>query len=247
MLVKTAARTLDLFETFAEMKGPLGLSEIARRLGWPVSSCFGLVRTLEARGFVYLVSSRRGFYPTRRMLEQVTQIAAHDPLHERASPILSSLRAQTRETVLLGKLQQQKVVYLEVFESEQSIRYTARVGDLKPLHSSAMGKALLASLPVPRRKALLGRTKLPAVTPNTITDPVRLMAHLEEGQARGWQMTRSENVGDVMAVARTVELGGETYGVAVAGPVHRMEIAVDAHVRALGAACNQLGADHGRR
>lgn len=241
MNVKTAGRTLDVFETFASERTPLSLSEMARKLGWPVSSCFALIRTLEARGFVYSVSPRRGFYPTRRMLDQVTTIAAHDPIHERTGRVLAGLRDATQETVLLGKLQQGKVVYLEVFEPAQSIRYSARAGDLKPLHSSAMGKALLASLPDEERRSLVKTIKLAAVTQATITDPARLLAHLDEGRARGWQVTRSENVGDVMALARTVDLGGETYGVAVAGPVHRMETALDAHVAALRAAGDKLG------
>ena len=50
MDVKTAGRTVDLFEVFAEAKSPLTLSELARALDAPQSSCFNLLRPLEARG-----------------------------------------------------------------------------------------------------------------------------------------------------------------------------------------------------
>jgi DNA-binding IclR family transcriptional regulator len=242
MNVKTAARTLDLFEAFAVVRKPLGLSEISRALGAPVSSCFGLVRTLQARGFLYSVGPRRSFYPTKRLLEQAQIIAAHDPVLERVAPVLAALRDETKETVLLGKLQQNQVIYLDILEGPQSIRYTARAGELKPLHSSAMGKALLGSLPEAERVRVLEKLELPAVTPATITDRNRLAVHLEEARRRGWYATKSENVADVMAVAMTVPLGSDRYGIAVAGPLHRMESAHERHVRALKAACARLEA-----
>lgn len=247
MNVKTARRTLDLFEAFAEVKAPLTLSDLARQLEWPISSCFALVKTLEARGFLYAVSPRRGFYPTRRMLDRTTIIAAHDPIAEQTDAVLSDLRDTTNETVLLGRLQAGHVVYLNVFETEQSIRYSARPGDLKPLHSSAMGKALLAELPAKDRDALLATVELKQVTPQTITDPAKLLAHLDQGRTRGWHFTKSENVSDVMAVAKAIRLAGEPYGVAIAGPVHRIDGNVERHVKALQASCSKLERSHGEQ
>jgi len=58
MHVKTAGCTLDLFEVFARKKKPLSLSQLARAIGAPVSSCFGIVRTLEARGYLHEVKAR---------------------------------------------------------------------------------------------------------------------------------------------------------------------------------------------
>ena len=245
MNVKTARRTLDLFEAFAEVKAPLTLSDLSRHLEWPISSSFALVRTLETRGFLYSVSQRRGFYPTRRMLDRTTIIAEHDPIAEQTGAVLSHLRYATGETVLLGRLQVGQVVYLNIFEPQQSIRYSAKPGDVKPLHSSAMGKALLAGLADEDRDALLSTVELRKVTPFTITSRARLVAHLDEGSRRGWQMTRSENVSDVMAIAKSVWLAGEQYGIAIAGPVHRMDVDVDRHVKALQEACGQLELSHG--
>ena len=36
-------------------------------------------------------------------------------------------------------------------------------------------------------------------------------------------MTRGENVSDVMAIAAPIRRAGATFGVAIAGPLHRME------------------------
>ena len=243
MDVKSAGRTLDLFEIFSSLKTSLTLTDLSRQLEWPASSCFALVRTLESRGYIYEVSSRRGFYPTRRMLDRAMVISANDPISEMTNEVLTQLRDATNETVILGRLQSNRVVYLSVIEPAQSIRYTALPGDLKPLHASAMGKALLGALPSLERDKVLDAIELKRVTPATITNRRKLISHLEEGQARGWQMTRSENVSDVMAVARPVKLAGDQYGVAIAGPVHRMEASVDRHVKSLLGACAQLERD----
>ena len=56
--MKTADRTLDVFEAFAEAKRPLSLSEIARMIDSPVSSCHGL-RTLQKSGYMYALDVRR--------------------------------------------------------------------------------------------------------------------------------------------------------------------------------------------
>ena len=66
--VKTAARTLDVFEVFAAARGPLTLTELAARLGSPLSSCHALVRTLQSRGYVYILDERKRVYPTKRLL-----------------------------------------------------------------------------------------------------------------------------------------------------------------------------------
>ena len=60
--VKTADRTLRLFETFAEEARPLPLSELGRLLSIPVSSCLALIRTFQNAGYIYEVRRRSGYY-----------------------------------------------------------------------------------------------------------------------------------------------------------------------------------------
>lgn len=237
MDVKTAGRTLDLFETFAKAQTPLSLSELARALNAPLSSCFNLIRALQARGYLYSLQPRRQLYPTRRLFEVATAIVAGEPWMARVEPVLTRLRDQTRETVILGKRQGDRVVYLNVIDGPQSIRYTARAGDLKPLHASAIGKALLGALAPAELAELLKQLPIERVTAATITDRSALLANLEHGRKQGYFVTMGENVADVMAVAATVRLGGDVYGIAIAGPIHRMKSDLTKHVSALSAAC----------
>jgi DNA-binding IclR family transcriptional regulator len=235
MDVKTAGRTLDLFEIFAKAQTPLSLSELARALNAPPSSCFNLIRALQARGYLYSVQPRRQLYPTRRLFEVASAIALGEPWMARIEPALVGLGDQTQETVILGKRQGNRVVYLSVIEGSQSIRYSSQAGALKPLHSSSIGKALLGALDPAEATELLKQLPLERVTEATITDRNALLA--DRGRKQGYFITAGENVADVMAIAATVRLGSEVYGIAVAGPIHRMESALTPHVAALVATC----------
>lgn len=226
--VPSAERTLNLFEAFETSGKPLVLSDLAQRMDVPVSSCHGLVQTLVHRGYLYAVSRRKDFYPTRRLLDLAQTIVRNDPFLERIEPQLNALRDETRETVILGKRQADAVLYLDVVEGLHTVRYTAKPGEYKPLHSSSIGKVMLGTLSHDALDAWLAEHPLPAVTGRTLVDASRLARDLELSRRRGWFMTRGENVEDVTALAVALSIRDETFGLAVAGPSHRMEKRIDA-------------------
>jgi len=219
---RTSLRGLEVLETFRKAGKQLSLSELARLSGIPVSTCHGVVRALERRGFLYFATPREG-YPTRKLLELAAAIDARDPVVAQLAPVLAALRDETGETTLLGTRQGDAVIYLLVIEGPQAIRYTAHAGDRKPLHSSAIGKVMLGAMAEGERLAWLKAHRLPRVTGETITSARRLRADLAAAHRRGYYLTRGENVSDVMAIAAPVRRAGATFGVAIAGPLHRMQ------------------------
>jgi DNA-binding IclR family transcriptional regulator len=221
--MSTVDRTLDIFEAFAEAKKPLSLSEIARMIDSPVSSCHALLRTLQKSGFLYALDVRRRYYPTRRLFEVSSTIVAHDPMGERLTSVLRKLQDETGETILLGQRQDKQIIYLQVLESPQVIRYAAAVGAIKPLPSTAIGKALLGEMNDEDLAGLLAELVHPQVTESTITNPEQLLADIQRARKRGYFVTRGENIPDVMAIARTCSVDGEQLAIAVAGPMHRLE------------------------
>ncbi len=219
---RTSLRALDVLETFRKAGKQLSLSELSRLSNIPVSTCHGVVKALEKRGFLYFASTREA-YPTRKLWELAAEIDAKDPIATRLGPTLSALRDEAGETTILGTRQGDAVLYLLVFESPQAIRYTAHTGERKPLHSSAIGKVMLGVMSEEERLAWLKQHPLPRVTERTITSARRLRADISAAYQRGYFVTRGENVADVMAVAAPIRLAGTTFGVAIAGPLHRME------------------------
>lgn len=241
MDVKTAGRTVQVFELFSQKQQPLSLSEVSRALNMPLSSCLYLVRALENRGYLYGVGAHKSLYPTRKISEIANAIAAGEPWVQRMEPKLAELRDATQETVILGKRQGKfGVIYIAVLEGPQTIRYSSQIGDLKPLHASAIGKAFLMSLDADKRAKLLAKLPLPKVTSTTFTDAEALAKDLVAGRKRGYATTMGEHVSDVMGIAKTVSLGAECFGIAVAGPLYRMKAEATRHAAKLEKVCRDI-------
>ena len=229
---RTALRPFAILEAFRAAGKPMMLSEVAHKTGIPVSTCHGVLRALEQSGYLYFLPSKEA-YPTRRLLEMAQEIALHDPVASRIVPQLYKLRDATNETVVLGALRNDHVVYLEVVESGQTIRYASRPGDVRSLHSTALGKAMLMSLPKLERDLRIEALKLRPVTGDTITSQRSLRRELEQSLTRGYAISRGENSPDVMAIAMPLRHAGTMLAISVAGPISRMAVGEAVIVRRL--------------
>jgi IclR family acetate operon transcriptional repressor len=231
MTVPAASRTLDLIEAFSETRRPMTISALAKHLGLPPSSCHGLVKTLEERGYLMEHKALGGYYFTKRLEKHALRIGGFEPLPAWVLPALSAMRDQSDETVLLAKLSGASAVYVEVLESAQSVRYMAGVGDARPLYASAAGKALLGALPAEERRALVRQLKLVKRNERTIGTQKELLHDIDTSLERGWFMTRGEYLSDVCALAVPLRLGGDDYAVVLAGPLARVEARLQQHVK----------------
>lgn len=221
--VKSAQRILDIFELYASRPEPATLSSIASTLRMPKSSCLALLTTLASNGYIYEVRPQIGYYPTRRWLDKAQAISAHDPVVREVRPYLEALRDSTGETLILAKLVDRHILYIDVVESKQTLRYTAVAGQFKPLHGTASGRAALGALPREKREALLDIIDFVKLTPRTIVDRDALGRDIEEGTSRGWHVSRGENVADAAAIAISFVLMNEIFVLVVAGPTVRLE------------------------
>jgi IclR family acetate operon transcriptional repressor len=221
--VKSARRVLDILSYYGKRRAPAGLAAISRDLNLPKSSCLALIDTLQRTGFLYLVNADEGYYPTRRWLELAQLIALHDPLLSRVRPFMEDLCSQVGETVILGRRDASRVVYMDVVESRETLRCTAVPGQIKPLHGTASGKALLSTLSPEELRLTIKSIDLVAITPRTITDAEQLENEVLAGCRRGWHVSRGENDPAVIAIAAPVKLGGEQFVLVAAGPLQRVE------------------------
>ena len=226
---KTARRTLEVFEAFQQRRRPISLTELARILKAPISSCHGIVRTLIARGYLYNVDAERNLYPTKRLLQLAETIAGSDPILRLLSSSLSRLRDVSGETLVLGKWQDNVVVYLDVVESRQTIRYSAQPGDTQPAHFSSIGKAILAQMDDKALSAWLAANPLERQAPKMNITSRQLHRELKAARASGYCVAGGETAKDVMAVAVAIASRGDPIGVAIAGPSSRIKPAARRH------------------
>lgn len=222
MEVKLVARTLELIELYAQARRPMPLTELAQGLGAPMSSCLALVRTLVARGYLYEVRRRGGYYPTARLHALSAQIQSGDPWLDHVQPHLAALRDAAHETVMLGKIQDGAVVFLDVLESTLPVHYSARPGERRPMHTSAVAKAILARLGPAERDSMLALADYTRYTERTLVTRDALRAEVERVEAQGWAANVGESVADLTGLAVALDLGGEWYALCMAGPTPRV-------------------------
>jgi IclR family transcriptional regulator, acetate operon repressor len=221
--VRSVARALRIFEVFAASGVPMTLSEIAAKIKMPPSSCLLIIRTLLARGYLYTPGRRNAYYPTQRLADVAKDIARNDPIIARFQPHLEHLRDETREMVTLAKLQGKKLIYLAVAESREVVRATTKPGVLRPLHSTATGKALLAALDAAEREALINALELEPMTDRTIDSADDLRRAVAEVARRGYAINAGESVAGLSAVSVASHAGDGLYAITIMGPSQRFD------------------------
>ena len=245
MSVKTAERMLDVIELFALERRPLSLSEMAARLEMPASSTHALINTLLGRGYLYQISRRLGYFPTRKLKQMSDAIAGAAPLLDVFGRRLAALRDASGETVLLTKHQGDAVINLDVYESAQSVRFSPVLGERKPMHSTAAGKAMLGTLSEEELMRVVARLRLERHTETTITDRAMLVADIARGRKRGWYCIVGENIRDLMSIAVPLAIGGEIYAVTIGGPIQRIKLNTAAHAERLLRTCGAIRRESG--
>lgn len=143
-------------------------------------------------------------------------------LQRHASDLIEELVELSGETCFLGVLDQNTVLYIAAVHSPHAIRPAARVGSRMPLHSTGIGKVLLAWGDRERRAELLS-APLERRTPNTITDLVTLDAHLADVRACGYAVDEVENEEGVRCVAAPIRdhTGATVAALSVSAPAYR--------------------------
>lgn len=232
-LVKSAIRTMQVFSVFAQLKKPLSLAELSKQLNAPKSSCHELMQTLVHLGFILVIDGGKAYYPSRRFWDTAEQINQFNPIKDRIQGLLKDLRDKTGETVFIGRLQGNKVVYSEVFDGTHTIRYTAQSGDIKSVHASALGKALLSILPEEERERVLAGIKLARFNANTIASKSKLKQHLLDSSREGFFITRGEHQPDVVGLAIPITVQGHQLAIGMAGPAQRMEQKLKSYLAAM--------------
>lgn len=223
MVVRQAANVLELIEYFSQRLRPATLSEISDDLGWPRSSTFNIVDTLLQRGYIYTPDGRFGYYLSPRLQILADMITNAAPLPARVYELISSVAEETGETVSLAAPAGLNVTLIHVVESRSVIRYSAAVGKLLPIHTTAAGRAVLSQMPAAVQDALLAKVTFTAYQPNSLMSREAVLQEIETSLSRGWFQANTEFTPDVSGLAFSLPVMGRKMSVAIGGPSYRMQ------------------------
>ncbi|MCL6580826.1 MAG: IclR family transcriptional regulator [Firmicutes bacterium] len=225
MPLRSVRRALAVLRAFEDPPHVLGISDLARALGLSKGTVHLVVGVLEAEGFLER-EGESGKYQLGPAIYRLTAAARHD-LRLAAREPLRRLYAETSFPAYLAVLLDGRAVVVEKAGPTLTFLPVLDVGTPVPLHSSALGKALLAFRPEAEREALLERLAaagLPATTPATITDPAGLREELRRIREEGLALDREESLPGVVCLAAPVRgATGETLAaVSVAAPAQAL-------------------------
>ena len=219
--IRAVDRVCDILDLLLDDTDGVSLMQVAEVTELPKSSAFRYLATLEARRYVErdedaMYRLGLAFVPFRsRQLELLTQ---------RARPRLEQLRNKLEETVNLGMLDGHRVTYLDIVESPRSVRLAARPGDRDWIHSTALGKAIAAHLPVDRVRDILAAEGMPRLTAATVTDPQAYLAEIAAAREQGWALDDGENEPDGRCVAVPFAQSRLPMAVSVSAPSSRLPL-----------------------
>jgi IclR family KDG regulon transcriptional repressor len=218
----TVLKAVRVLRAFTYDEPVLGVSELARRLGYGKSTVHRILITLAEEGLVARTPS--GQYRLGLGLLELGQVAvASLELREVAHGPLERLRNDTGETAHLAVFEPPDVVYLERFESPSTLRMFSRLGRRNHAHVTSSGKCLLAFGTSGDLDEVIA-AGLPRIGPRSITQPRLLETALEEVRDRGYAVSVEESERGVASVGAPVfdHHGNCVAAVSVAGPVLRM-------------------------
>lgn len=230
--IQVLARAADVFRALQAHPSGLTQAEIGEQIGLSRSTVSRLVLSLEAEGLVS-ASGPRGRYRLGPEFVRMAAAARRSAWQE-FHPLIAELSAQIGETVDLSVLERDRALFVDQVVSGARLQAVSAVGDSFPLHASANGKALLASLPEPDvRRVILG--PLDRFTSRTVTDPDVLERELEQVRKTGIAFDREEHSEGVCAIGLVVGLvDHDLLAVSVPMPTHRFSIRENEILDALG-------------
>ncbi len=196
-------RALTILDTIAARPGGMTNADLSRKLQIPKSSASYILRALENSG--YLRRSQNGKYKLGLKLLSLRHSALEElDIRELALPTLEQLVEHTGKTGHIAILDREEAVYIERVAAPGFVKMDTWIGRRMDLHSTAVGKALLAFQSMEFLQQVMASRGLPPHTPKTIIGQGKLLKELEKVRADGYAVDDEENSVGVRCAAAPI-------------------------------------------
>lgn len=249
-MIQSVDRAARILATLSGDVGRLGVSELSSRLGLAKGTVHGLLRTLQAHGLVEQDTETDKYQLGPALLALSNRYLGINELRSRSLAWSELLAARTNETVRVAAPHRDGVLIVHhVFRPDSSLQIL-EVGEMLPLHASALGKAVLAYMPPEALKAFLESRTLPKLTAHTLVDEAALQHDLESVRTRRHALENEEAVLGEGGIAAAIfnRRALVTGAIGIAGPQERlfasdrMPVLADAVLEAARGISRDLGA-----
>jgi DNA-binding IclR family transcriptional regulator len=213
-------RAFSLLEVVGSDGTSVGLAELSRRAGLPKATTYRLANQLIELHVLERVGEE--YQLGLKLFELGSSVARQREVREAALPFMEDLYEATHETIHLGVLDDAQVLYIEKIAGRRKCTVPTALGTRKPLHSTGLGKAMLA-YSNPELQDEVIANGLPRRTRYTITDPRRLQLELNRAAETGVAYDREEyEIGITCVASPLLNAAGRAWAaISVTGPTTR--------------------------
>ncbi len=224
--VRVLHKTLDILETIKTTESGFTLAQLARQVELPKATVYRILTTLETRGYLDRASGG-GYRMAKKLFDLQRTVPLEQVLTRVALPAMERLAASCKETVNLGILDAGEVVVINTVESPQAVRMSSKIGNRRYLHSTALGKVLLAGIPDKEVLRLIRLRGTPRLTAETLTTKAAVMTEIQKVRHQGWAIDNQENEVEGRCIGAPIAGpdGRVVAALSISGPVFRMDMA----------------------
>jgi DNA-binding IclR family transcriptional regulator len=202
----------------------MGVTEVAERLALDKANAHRTLAALVRLGYVEQDPSTRRYGATVRVVELARSILDSKDLTVVAAPHLKSLWAASGDNTHLAVLAGDHVVYVSTLNGTTLLSANAAIGQSGPLHCTATGKAIVASLPRGTAEALIKSLDFEAFTQRTVTSAAAFQQDLAQVRVTGYAVDDREYHPGVRCVAAPIfGIGGVIASLGISAPADRMD------------------------
>jgi DNA-binding IclR family transcriptional regulator len=247
--VQSIGRAFAILEAIARSRDGIGLAELSKSVALHNSTTFHLVKTMVLLGYVRQLRDKR--YRVGRPLFALAASSLDDiEMVSMATPVLEDLSRETGESGHFAVPMNDTVIVIARTSGSGAFQLAGRVGVVRPVHCTALGKIILAALRPDQLDRYLQRAELKALTAKTIIDAATLRREVAEIQRSCVAFDDGEFDPEVRCIAVPVrDFTGQTIGaIGISGPVWRLSVqALQSRASLVQNAAERLSAEFGAR
>lgn len=220
--VKSTETTFEILEALQELDGA-GVTELSNHLDLPKSNVHNYLSTLKQEEYVLKDDST--YHIGIRFLELGAYARNRMDIYQIAKPEVEKLAEETGELANLLIEEHGRGSYLHRAHGDQAVQVEAYTGTRVHLHSTALGKVILANLPRDRVEEILDIHGMPSSSENTITDRDALYDRFETIRERGYAVDDEERLKGLRCVAAPILSNQNRVlgAISLSGPTNRMQ------------------------
>lgn len=209
--------------TALEKLGNAGVTDLARETGIAKSTVHDHLQTMVDHE--YVLKRDTTYELSLQLLSHGGRKRDEMALYRVARPELRELADSTGELVNLVTEEYGRSVYLDLKRGDNAVSLDSYLGKREYLHSTAVGKTILAHRPEDFVDQVVERHGLPAVTQHTLTNREKLDERLETVHDRGYAIDQEEQLRGLCCVAAPItdENDYALGAISISGPKNRMQ------------------------